>query len=68
MDIQEKILKLREEINYHSKKYYVDDAPEIEDYQYDKLFHTSPPFEYNLYFFICSLRSAMISGGACKLS
>ena len=39
MDIQEKILKLREEINYHSKKYYVDDAPEIEDYQYDKLFH-----------------------------
>ena len=26
MDIQEKILKLREEINYHSKKYYVDDV------------------------------------------
>ena len=24
-------------INYHSKKYYSDDAPEIEDYEYDAL-------------------------------
>ena len=41
MNIEEaknKIKKLTEEINYHNKLYYTDDNPEIEDYQYDKLF------------------------------
>lgn len=39
MDIQEKIQNLRTEINLHSKYYYVDDNPQIEDYQYDELFY-----------------------------
>ena len=41
MDIEEaknRIKKLTEEINYHNKLYYTDDNPEIEDYEYDKLF------------------------------
>ncbi len=38
MDIQEKINNLRKEINYHSRLYYVEDNPQIEDYQYDALF------------------------------
>ncbi|TXJ21213.1 NAD-dependent DNA ligase LigA [Brachyspira aalborgi] len=41
MNIEEaknRIKKLTEEINYHNKLYYTDDNPEIEDYQYDKLF------------------------------
>ncbi len=37
MDISLEIEKLRELINYHNKKYYDDDAPEISDYDYDQL-------------------------------
>lgn len=32
-------LELREIIHYHSDKYYNEDAPEIEDFEYDKLLH-----------------------------
>lgn len=39
MDIQEKIQKLRKEIEYNSYLYYVLDEPKLEDYQYDELFH-----------------------------
>lgn len=35
--ILRKIEKLREEIRYHARKYYVEDAPEISDYEYDAL-------------------------------
>lgn len=31
--------ELRETINYHNKRYYEMDEPEIEDFQYDKLLH-----------------------------
>jgi DNA ligase (NAD+) len=34
----ERIKKLREEIRYHNYKYYIEDNPEISDYEYDKLF------------------------------
>ena len=37
MDAQKEILKLRREIEHHSKLYYVMDAPEISDYEYDML-------------------------------
>lgn len=37
MDIQKEIEKLRREIEYHSKLYYVLDAPVISDYEYDML-------------------------------
>lgn len=30
--------KLREQIRYHSRKYYTEDAPEISDYEYDMLY------------------------------
>ena len=38
MDIKKRIEELREQINYHSIKYYVYDAPEISDFEYDALF------------------------------
>ncbi len=38
MDAKNEIEKLRKQIEYHSKKYYVDDAPEISDYEYDMMF------------------------------
>lgn len=37
MDIQKEIDKLRREIEYHNKLYYVNDAPVISDYDYDML-------------------------------
>ena len=38
MKIEERIQKLRDIINYHNHKYYVEDSPEISDYEYDKLY------------------------------
>lgn len=41
MDYQQaaqEVLELREKINYHNKKYYVEDAPEIDDFEYDMLY------------------------------
>lgn len=37
-DIQKEIISLREQLEYHSRKYYVEDAPEISDYDYDMMF------------------------------
>ena len=37
MEVQREIEKLRKEINYHSKLYYVYDAPVISDYDFDML-------------------------------
>jgi len=37
-NIESRILELREIINYHNRKYYVEDNPEIEDYEYDRLY------------------------------
>ncbi|MCR5664430.1 MAG: NAD-dependent DNA ligase LigA [Oscillospiraceae bacterium] len=37
MDVQKEIIKLRRELEYHNKLYYVLDAPEISDYEYDML-------------------------------
>lgn len=37
MDVKQEIEKLRTEIEYHNKLYYVDDAPVISDYDYDML-------------------------------
>ena len=41
MDIQEaqrELEQLREEIRYHSRKYYTEDDPEISDREYDMLY------------------------------
>ena len=38
MNILEKINSLKEKINFHNRKYYVDDDPEISDQEYDLLF------------------------------
>lgn len=37
MDASEHIKELREKIEYHNKKYYEEDMPEIADYEYDLL-------------------------------
>ena len=37
-EIREKIEKLRAELLYHAKRYYVEDNPEISDYEYDMMY------------------------------
>lgn len=36
-EIKNRIDELRVQLEYHSRKYYVDDAPEISDFEYDRL-------------------------------
>ncbi|MDE5605060.1 MAG: NAD-dependent DNA ligase LigA [Eubacterium sp.] len=36
-NVKEKIEELRKTLRYHSDRYYNDDAPEIEDYEYDMM-------------------------------
>lgn len=36
---KKRISELRKTIEYHSRLYYINDAPEISDYEYDKLFY-----------------------------
>lgn len=38
MKAKEEAARLRQEIQYHNQKYYEQDAPEIEDYEYDRLY------------------------------
>lgn len=38
-DAKKRIEDLRKILHYHSRKYYVEDAPEISDVEYDKLFY-----------------------------
>ena len=37
MTVLEEITQLRQTLEYHSRKYYVEDNPEIEDYEYDAM-------------------------------
>ncbi|MBQ9806322.1 MAG: NAD-dependent DNA ligase LigA [Clostridia bacterium] len=37
-EISEQIKRLRQKLLYHAKRYYVDDDPEISDYEYDKMY------------------------------
>ncbi len=36
-DLKSRLEELKQQINYHNERYYNDDAPEIEDFEYDKL-------------------------------
>ena len=38
-DIRERIEALRERIRYHGRRYYIEDAPEISDSEYDALYN-----------------------------
>ncbi|MBD0357911.1 MAG: hypothetical protein ICV34_01520, partial [Rubrobacter sp.] len=38
MDIRGRIEELRELVRYHNRRYYVEDAPEISDAEYDALY------------------------------
>ena len=35
----QKIEELRKSLEYHARRYYVEDSPEISDYEYDMMFN-----------------------------
>ena len=39
MDIRDRVGKLRDLVRYHGRKYYIEDAPEISDAEYDALYN-----------------------------
>ena len=43
----ERAKELRDLLNYHSYKYYVEDNPEIEDFEYDRLLRELSDIEDN---------------------
>lgn len=38
-ELRKRVETLRAELAYHARKYYIEDAPEISDYEYDRLFY-----------------------------
>lgn len=38
-EIESRILRLRQTLDYHNRKYYIEDQPEISDFEYDRLFY-----------------------------
>ena len=36
-NIKQRVEELTEQLNYHNRKYYVDDNPEISDFEFDAL-------------------------------
>ena len=38
-DIEKEMRELEKKLEYHARKYYVDDAPEISDFEYDEMFY-----------------------------
>ena len=65
-EIKAELIKLRREIKHHNKKYYDDDAPEISDYEYDKLMSRLKEIE-NLYpEFITPSSPTQIVGGTAR--
>ena len=48
-DIEKRIEELTNELNYHNHKYYVDDAPEISDFAFDKMLVELEQLEEKIY-------------------
>lgn len=65
-DIKSEMAELRKKIKYHSKKYYDDDAPEISDYEFDKMMNRLKELENEYPEFITATSPTQIVGGTAK--
>ncbi len=63
---REEILRLREEIEFHNRRYYDEDNPEISDYEYDKLTQRLKKLERKYPEFISSDSPTQKVGGHSK--
>ena len=69
MDIEEiksELTNLRKEIRRHNKKYYDDDAPEISDFEYDKLMTRLKELEAEYPEFVTATSPTQIVGGSAR--
>lgn len=65
-EIKAELARLRKEIKYHNKKYYDEDAPEISDYEYDKLMRRLKEIEGEYPEFITASSPTQTVGGTAK--
>ncbi len=61
---RQRAIQLRDELNYHSNKYYVEDAPEIDDYEYDMLMRELKAIEEEFPQLVTSDSPTMRVGGS----
>lgn len=66
MDIKEEVKALRQQIEYHSNRYYNMDAPEITDYEYDMLMQRLKQIEKEHPEFIDANSPTQKVGGSAK--
>ena len=64
--VKAELLQLRKEIRRHNKKYYELDAPEISDYEYDKLMSRLKELEAAYPEFITATSPTQTVGGAAR--
>ncbi len=64
--IKAELIQLRKEIKYHNKKYYDEDAPEISDYEFDKLMNRLKEIEKEFPEFITATSPTQKVGGSAK--
>lgn len=62
-NIREKIKELSDKLEYHSKRYYIDDNPEISDYEYDMMLRELENLEAEHPEFISPLSPTQRVGG-----
>lgn len=65
-EIKAELFKLRREIKRHNKKYYEDDAPEISDFEFDKLMNRLKEIETAYPEFITPTSPTQIVGGTAR--
>ena len=65
-EIKSEIIRLRKEIKRHNRKYYELDAPEITDYEYDKLMSRLKELEAAYPEFITATSPTQTVGGAAR--
>jgi len=63
-NIKKRIQELTDLLNYHAKKYYVDDSPEISDYQYDMMLRELENLESEYPQYLSPLSPTQRVGGA----
>ncbi|MCH5186100.1 MAG: NAD-dependent DNA ligase LigA [Oscillospiraceae bacterium] len=63
MDIKSRITELTEFLNYHSHKYYVEDSPEISDFEYDAALRELENLENQYPEYLSSLSPTQRVGG-----
>ena len=64
--VKAELIRLRKEIRRHNKKYYELDAPEISDYEYDKLMSRLKELEAAYPEFITPTSPTQLVGGAAR--